>query len=111
MSTGVQPTDGVQLTDEVPSDLSDVVSLEALGFVAELHRKFNSKREELLERRAGRQEEFDRGVLPDFLPETEDVREGDWRVAPVPADLEKRWVEITGPVERKMMINALNSGA
>ncbi|MDQ3650838.1 MAG: malate synthase A [Acidobacteriota bacterium] len=111
MSTGVQPTDGVQLTDEVPSDLSDVVSSEALSFVAQLHRKFNSKREELLERRAGRQEEFDRGVLPDFLPETEDVREGDWRVAPVPIDLEQRWVEITGPVERKMMINALNSGA
>src|SRR5258708_506892 len=82
-----------------------------LSFVARLHRQFNPTREQLLARRASRQLEFDSGKMPDFLPETRKVRESDWRVAPTPPDLQKRWVEITGPVERKMMINAFNSGA
>ena len=90
-----------------PAILTD----EALSFVARLHRQFNPTREELLGRRAKRQLEFDAGKLPDFLPETSTVREGEWKVAPTPDDLQKRWVEITGPVERKMMINAFNSGA
>jgi malate synthase len=76
-----------------------------------LHREFNPRRQELLRRRAERQEEFRNGALPDFLPETESVRAGEWRVAACPPDLQDRRVEITGPVERKMMINALNSGA
>ncbi|MDL2717722.1 MAG: malate synthase A [Acidobacteriota bacterium] len=88
-----------------------VLSDEALLFVAGLHREFNGRRTELLARRAERQKLFDAGELPGFLLETADVRAGDWAVAPAPADLRKRWVEITGPVERKMMINALNSGA
>jgi malate synthase len=88
-----------------------VLSNEALAFVESLHRAFDARRVELLARRAERQKRFDAGELPGFLAETAAVREGDWTIAPAPADLRKRWVEITGPVERKMMINALNSGA
>jgi malate synthase len=88
-----------------------VLSREALDFVARLHRELNPVREELLRRRRERQAELDAGALPDFLQETRPVREAEWQVAPTPADLRDRRVEITGPVERKMMINALNSGA
>ena len=88
-----------------------VFSKEALAFVESLHRAFNGRRLELLARRAERQKRFDAGELPGFLPETKIVRESDFKVAETPPDLQKRWVEITGPVERKMMINALNSGA
>jgi len=88
-----------------------ILTPEALDFVARLHRELDPKRRELLERRQERQRELDEGALPGFLPETEQVRTGDWRVAPAPADLQDRRCEITGPVERKMMINALNSGA
>jgi malate synthase len=88
-----------------------ILTPEALSFVEKLHRQFNPTREELLRRRAQRQAELDAGKLFTFLPETESVRRGDWKVAATPDDLQKRWVEITGPVERKMMINALNSGA
>jgi malate synthase len=88
-----------------------VLSPDGLAFVERLHRQFEPIRQSLLKRRAERQSAFDLGALPDFLPETAGVRAGDWKVAPAPPDLEKRWVEITGPVERKMMINALNSGA
>ena len=88
-----------------------VLTPEALDFVARLHHRFNGTRETLLRARIARQELLDGGILPDFLVETRPVREGAWRVAPAPADLDDRRVEITGPVERKMMINALNSGA
>jgi malate synthase len=88
-----------------------VLTPAAMTFVAELHRRFNPRRLELLARRAERQKRFDEGELPDFLPGTKSVRESEFAVAPAPSDLQKRWVEITGPVERKMMINALNSGA
>ena len=81
----------------------------ALQLVASLHRRFNARRLELLEARERRQRELDAGALPDFLAGTADVRGGDWRVAPVPADLQDRRVEITGPVDRKMIINALNA--
>jgi malate synthase len=101
----------IQLTTPVAADLESVVSADALNFVADLHGRFNPERERLLKARDARQAEFDAGKQADFLPETKSVREGDWKVAKVPADLEKRWVEITGPVDRKMMINALNSGA
>ena len=77
----------------------------------DLHRKFNPSRLRLLKRREERQKRFDAGELPDFLPETKHVRDGDWKVAPIPADLLDRRVEITGPTDRKMVINALNSGA
>ncbi len=88
-----------------------VLSAEALGFIAELHRRFDGRRLELLAERAERQERLDAGVLPDFLEETREIREADWTIAPVPDDLLDRRVEITGPTDRKMVINALNSGA
>ena len=88
-----------------------VLSREALDFVARLHRELNPIRLRLLERRRERQARLDAGERPDLLAETRAVREGDWRVAEAPADLRDRRCEITGPVERKMMINALNSGA
>ncbi len=89
----------------------DVVGPEALAFVADLHRRFDPRRRELLGLRRDREERILAGELPDFLPETREIREGDWRVAEAPADLQDRRCEITGPVDRKMMINALNSGA
>jgi malate synthase len=88
-----------------------ILTPEAQAFLAGLHRAFDERRRELLARRARIQGELDRGRLPDFLPETVDIRRGDWKVAPLPADLQDRRVEITGPVDRKMVINALNSGA
>lgn len=102
------PGGGVEVT--APAD-AEVLTPEGLEFVARLHRELNPARLELLERRHVRQLELDGGALPGFLPETRHVREGDWQVAPAPADLLDRRCEITGPVERKMMINALNSGA
>ncbi|RMH79369.1 MAG: malate synthase A [Actinomyces sp.] len=84
---------------------------EAVAFVAELQRRFGPRRDELLAARAERQARLDAGERPTFLAETAEVRRGDWTVAPPPKDLEDRRVEITGPVDRKMMINALNSGA
>src|SRR5206468_867082 len=93
-----------------PAD-EGVLTREALDLVALLHRELNPTRLELLERRQQRQAELDAGALPGFLPETKEIRHGDWRVAPAPADLEDRRCEITGPVDRKMVINALNSGA
>jgi malate synthase len=95
---------------EVPRS-DEVLTDAALEFVAELHHRFDPRRRRLLEDRAGRQLELDAGVDPDFLAETASVRAADWQVAPPPPDLLDRRVEITGPVERKMMINALNSGA
>jgi malate synthase len=103
--------EGVELRAPVEGRAEDVLTQEALEFVAELHRRFNAVREQLLRARAERQERLDAGEQPDFLAETREVRESDWQVAPVPLDLRDRRVEITGPVERKMMINALNSGA
>jgi malate synthase len=101
----------VELRGPVEGRAAEVLTPEALAFVAALQREFGDERERLLAARAERQAELDAGALPDFLPETREVREGDWRVAPAPADLQDRRVEITGPVDRKMIINALNSGA
>lgn len=95
-----------------PHPLGDVVfTPEAVQFVVDLEREFGDRRRALLEARRERQARLDAGERPDFLTSTASVRAGDWRVAPAPKDLEDRRVEITGPVERKMMINALNSGA
>jgi malate synthase len=95
----------------LPGDLGEVIGRPALALVAELHRRFNGRRLALLDSRRRRQAEIDAGANPDFLAATAPIRAADWRVAPVPADLADRRVEITGPVERKMMINALNSEA
>ncbi|HEY7463140.1 MAG TPA: malate synthase A [Candidatus Limnocylindria bacterium] len=102
---GVDVTASAEHADEV-------LTPEALGFVAQLHRSFNQRRLRLLGERRERQARFDAGELPDFLPNTHPVRDDpEWRVAPAPPDLDDRRVEITGPAEPKMMINALNSGA
>ena len=90
---------------------SEILTPEALDFLAGLHRNFDARRRQLLAARVTRQARFDAGETPDFLAETADIRDGDWKVAPIPADIQDRRVEITGPVERKMIINALNSGA
>ena len=89
----------------------EILTPGALAFVAELHRRFDTERRRLLAARQERQERLDAGERPDFLAETRDIRESDWQVVPTPADLQDRRVEITGPVDRKMVINALNSGA
>src|ERR1700757_4020352 len=88
-----------------------VLTKEAQALLEGLHRKFDGRRKELLARRAARLKEFDNGKNFEFLPETREVRESQWQVARCPPDLQKRHVEITGPTERKMLINALNSGA
>jgi len=102
---------GIELTGRVTPEYAGILTPEAVAFAARLQRAFGGRRAELLARRAARQAEFDAGKLPDFLPETRALREADWVVAPVPADIQDRRVEITGPVDRKMIINALNSGA
>jgi len=90
---------------------AEILTPEALDFLADLHRRFDGRRRDLLAARAERQTRFDAGERPDFLSETQAIRDGDWKVAPIPADLLDRRVEITGPTDRKMIINALNSGA
>jgi len=102
---------GVQVDAKPGARQAGILSREALAFLADLHRRFDGRRLDLLARRAERQKLFDAGQLPHFLTETKSVRDGDWKVAPIPADLLDRRVEITGPVDRKMIINALNSGA
>jgi malate synthase len=101
---------GVVVTSEAPH-LTEVLTPEALDFVAQLHRSFNPERERLLADRARRQVRLDAGETPDFLPNPIESRDTEWTVAPAPPDFDDRRVEITGPAEPKMMINALNSGA
>jgi malate synthase len=103
--------DQVKLKGPVTGRASEVLTSEALEFVASLQREFGERRLELLRRRDERQARLDAGELPDFLAETQSVRESDWKVAPPAKDLQDRRVEITGPTDRKMLINALNSGA
>jgi len=111
MTTSKPSFQNLEIKGEITPEFAEILTPEALNFVATLGRAFSDRREELLQRRAQRQAEIDAGKMPDFLPETEHIRSGDWTIAPVPADLQDRRVEITGPVERKMVINALNSGA
>jgi malate synthase len=103
--------DGIEVLGSVPDAYAGILTPGALDFVAQLERSFRDTRAELLERRREIQKLLDLGARPDFLPETRAIRESPWRIAPVPADLVDRRVEITGPVDRKMIINALNSGA
>jgi malate synthase len=102
---------GVEVRGPIEGRASEILSDDALAFVAGLHRRFDGRRRELLSARAARQARLDAGELPGFLPETRAIREGDWSISPVPAPLQDRRTEITGPVDRKMVINALNSGA
>lgn len=101
---------GVELTVPLSPEFEEILTPEAVAFVARLARKFGPTRARLLQRRTERQAEFHAGLKPDFLPETRHIREAEWTVAPIPADLRDRRVEITGPADRKMIINALNSG-
>lgn len=103
---------GVALRGEWRPEYAAVLTPPALAFLAGLQRAFNARRLELLAKRVERQTAIDAGTLPDFLPETAHIRsDRSWRVAPIPADLQRRHVEITGPTDKKMLINALNSGA
>src|SRR3954452_860981 len=102
---------GVEVRGELTGPFAEILTPDALAFVAKLQRKFNPRRLECLRRRQERQAALDRGGTLDFLPETKQIREGDWTCAPIPGDLRDRRVEITGPTDRKMVINALNSGA
>src|SRR6266568_591568 len=103
--------DGIEITGPITPEFAEILTPDAMSFVATLIRTFSDRREELLQKRAQRQSLLNSGVMPDFLPETEHIRKGSWTIAPVPQDLQDRRVEITGPAERKMIINALNSGA
>jgi malate synthase len=103
--------EGIEIKGPITHGYSDILTAEALRFVAKLARSFEARRQELLQRRMNRQRKWDDGELPDFLPETREVREGQWTVASIPADMLDRRIEITGPVDRKMVINALNSRA
>jgi malate synthase len=111
MPTSVAKPQDVAIAGRVTAELSSILTPAALAFIAKLHREFEPGRQELLARRAARQREFDAGKRPDFLPQTASIRQGEWRIAAQPKDLLDRRVEITGPTDRKMVINALNSGA
>jgi len=102
---------GVTIHAPLQSRYDEILTESSLAFIADLHRAFEPRRRQLMQAREARQKRFDAGELPDFLPETKNIREGNWKIAPIPADLQDRRVEITGPVDRKMVINALNSGA
>ena len=102
---------GVTILGDVNAEYAEILTPQALAFVARLHRQFETRRQELLGRRASRQKDFDGSKLPDFLPDTKTIRDSEWTIAPQPADLLDRRVEITGPTDRKMVINALNCGA
>jgi malate synthase len=102
---------GIEVHGRVPPEYAQILTTEAMAFVAKLHRAFEPRRQELLARRAARQKEFDAGKLPDFLPETKSIRESEWTICDQPQDMLDRRVEITGPTDRKMVINALNCGA
>jgi len=103
--------EGIEIRGPITPEFAEILTPEAMAFVATLVRAFTGRRAELLQKRIQRQAEIDAGKMPDFLPETEHVREGSWTIDPIPRDLQEPRVEITGPAERKMIINALNSGA
>ncbi|HET8797266.1 MAG TPA: malate synthase A, partial [Thermoanaerobaculia bacterium] len=111
LPVGTVETTDIDVRGEVRPDWESILSDEALAFVAMLQKEFNPRRLELLARREERKQRLDAGELPDFLPDTREIRESDWTVAPIPDDLRDRRVEITGPVDKKLIINALNSGA
>jgi len=110
-ATSYQTPENMEITGTFSPEFASILSPVALRFLLRLHRQFQDKRNTLLHTRTELQKMIDNGTLPTFLEETKDIRESEWVVAPLPPDLMDRRVEITGPVERKMMINALNSGA
>lgn len=106
-----QMPEGIEIKGGIKPGYERVLTRDALQFVADIARKFDQTRRQLLAMRETRAAKWDAGALPDFLTETKHIREGDWKITGIPDDLKKRWVELTGPAERKMVINALNSGA
>src|SRR5437763_14691705 len=110
MPISVPKAQDIQVSGRVTAEFAQILTPQALDFVAKLHRAFESRRQELLARRAARQKEFDAGKLPDFLPETRQIRENDWKIAGQPKDMLDRRVEITGPTDRQMVRDAPNSG-
>jgi len=102
---------GMEINAPIKPGYETILTADALALVAKLHRAYEGIRQELLQARIDRQAAIDAGEMPDFLPETRNIREGDWSVSPLPKALERRRTEITGPVEAKMVINAFNSGA
>lgn len=102
---------GMEIHAPIKPAYETILTADALALVAKLHRAYEGVRQELLQARIDRQAAIDAGEMPDFLPETRNIREGDWSVSPLPKALERRRSEITGPVEAKMVINAFNSGA
>src|SRR5438552_18774621 len=102
---------GVEIPGAIATGYDEILSPDALSVIAKLHRAFESRRRECLQRRQDRQRAFDCGESLDFLTETKHIREGDWSCAPIPRDLQDRRVDTTAPTDRKMVINALNSGA
>ena len=101
----------IEIEGEFKADYEQVLTPEALALVVKLSRSFEARRQELLAIRVQRAKRIDAGERPDFLPETAAIRAADWQIAPIPEALACRRVEITGPVDRKMVINAFNSGA
>src|SRR5471030_859315 len=110
LNAALQP-EGIEFRGQLPMGSLEILTADAVRFVADLARRFETTRQELLHCRKQRQQEIVEGRMPEFLSETAVIRESDWNVAAIPEDLRDRRVEITGPVERKMIINALNSGA
>ena len=102
---------GIEITAEITPEFAQILTSDAVAFAARLQRAFGARRTELLARRVARQVQFDAGEWPDFLPETREIRDDGWTCDPVPVEIEDRRVEITGPVDRKMIVNALNCGA
>jgi len=111
MNAPIRLPKGLQILGPMHPGFDQILTPEALDLVLKLHRSFEARRQELLAARTARQKAFDGGALPDFLTETKSVRESEWKIAPQPKDMLDRRVEITGPTDRKMVINALNSGA
>ncbi len=111
LTTAYPQVDELSISGKYEKRYESILTAEAQQFLRNLHQQFNARRKELLQKRQQCQQEIDQGILPNFLPQTRSIREGNWQVAPLPPDLLDRRVEITGPVDRKMIINALNSGA
>ncbi|MGC4376343.1 malate synthase A [Fictibacillus sp. Mic-4] len=110
-TSNVDRLQGVEIKGKMDQGFAEILTVEALEFVKKLAIEFEEERQQLMKLRDERQAEVNRGKLPEFLPETEHIRKGNWKISSVPKDLQDRRVEITGPVDRKMIINALNSGA
>src|SRR5882724_9717802 len=110
-TTSMKFEDGVEILGQITPAYAEILTPEAVRFLGQLARRFEATRQERLAARVKRQAEIDAGTMPDFPAETAEIRAKAWTVAPIPKDLEDRRVEITGPVDRKMVINALNSGA